>query len=198
MIYILDYGAGNLMNIYNAFKKIRADIKVVNNLKEINKAEGLVIPGVGAFDPAMKRIGNFTEVIKKLNIPVLGICLGIQLFATESEESKGKTKGFNIIKGKVVKFKTNLKVPHMGWNQIKIIKNIPLLEGIKDGDYFYFVHSYYIVPKDKDDVIATTEYGYKFASIAANKNFYGIQFHPERSGKKGLQILKNFTKMTKC
>lgn len=198
MIQVLDYGAGNLLNIYNALKKATKTVEVVKNMNNINEADGFVIPGVGAFDTAMIKLRRYEKSIKKLDIPVLGVCLGLQVMASISEESVKNIEGLNIIKGDVVKFKTGKKVPHMGWNTINVKKDSILLKGIDNGDYFYFVHSYHINPLNEEDVIATTSYGYDFASVVKHENFYAVQFHPERSGVKGLKLLKNFAGLCEC
>jgi imidazole glycerol-phosphate synthase subunit HisH len=196
MIHILDYGAGNLKSLSNALEKLETEFVIVKDLLNISKANGLIIPGVGSFETGISHIEPFKDQLKELKIPILGICLGLQLFASSSDEG-GQFIGLNMVPGKVVKFDVNLKIPQMGWNRIKILKETPLLKGVQSGDYFYFVHSYHIVPENKEDTIATTDYGYDFASIITNnKNVYATQFHPERSGTIGLKILQNFIDMT--
>ena len=199
MIAIIDYGMGNLRSVNKGFEKMGYNSIVTRSKREIKKAKGVVLPGVGSFKDCMnnlmklKLIDTVYEIID-YNKPFLGICLGLQILFTESEEF-GRAKGLDIIKGKVVRFPENsgLKIPHMGWNSINIRKNSPILEGIEDGSYFYFVHSYYGIPeKEKDVILSTTEYGVEFASSIVRDNIFAFQFHPEKSQGLGLRILKNF------
>lgn len=198
MIGILNYGAGNLKSIRKGLEKSGGDVKIVNG-KELKNLDALVIPGVGAFGDAITKIKPYSISIKEFSKekPIFGICLGLQLFATESEEG-GLFKGLNLVPGRVVRFGKNLKVPQMGWSQIKIKKVHPFLEGIKSEDYFYFAHSYFIKPKNNESIVATTNYGIDFASIVAGKNIFATQFHPEKSDKLGLNILENFVRYLKC
>ena len=197
-IAIIDYGAGNCTNVKNAIEKIDASMAVSISASERDwkNADALVLPGVGAFGAAMRKLGE-----KKQNIvdeigngkPFLGICLGMQLLFDKSGESKN-TRGFGIIKGKVKKFSRALPVPQMGWNLLEGLRS-ELFDDLFDGPggfYAYFVHSYYCEPEDRDAVAATTEYGIKFASAVARKNLFATQFHPEKSGEYGLRVLKNF------
>jgi glutamine amidotransferase len=199
MIAIIDYGMGNLRSVNKGFEKMGYNSTVTKSKREIKKAKGVVLPGVGSFKDCMnnliklKLVDTVYEIIDD-NKPFLGICLGLQILFTESEEF-GSTKGLDIIKGKVVRFPDNigLKIPHMGWNSINIRKNSPILEGIEDGSYFYFVHSYYGIPDKENDVtLSTTEYGVEFASSICKNNIFAFQFHPEKSQGLGLRILKNF------
>jgi glutamine amidotransferase len=157
----------------------------------IEVADGAILPGVGAFYDAMQEISHLKEIIRSLgDKPFLGICLGLQLLFTESEEG-GRNPGLNVIPGDVVRFKGNIKVPHMGWNRVKIVKKTPLLDGISNGSYFYFVHSYFGVPDDKF-VTGVTTYGINFPSVIESGNVLATQFHPEKSGDNGLKLLDNF------
>lgn len=200
MIAIVDYGMGNLRSVEKGFLKIGVDAKVTNRPEVVDKADGVVLPGVGAFRDCMRELTNLklidavVDAIKK-NKPYLGICLGLQVLFSESEEF-GKCRGLDIFRGRVVRFPENkLKVPHMGWNEIKIQKNNPLLNGIQDKAYFYFVHSFYVVPEDDSIVSTTTEYGLDFVSMIWKDNIFAVQFHPEKSQRMGLGILENFGKI---
>ncbi|ODS30619.1 MAG: imidazole glycerol phosphate synthase subunit [Candidatus Scalindua rubra] len=221
MIAIIDYGMGNLRSVEKAFEKVGFGAVVTDKPEIIDKADKIVLPGVGAFKDA--KIGleerNLIEpIINHLNKHklFLGICLGLQLLFTRSNEG-GKHEGLNIVAGEVVRFKSNqfhhadgqdrttesftklsggnghrLKIPHMGWNKIQLKKEVPILKGLPGNPYMYFVHSYYVVP-DRDDIIATeTEYGTTFVSMISIDNIFAMQFHPEKSQRYGLMILKNF------
>ncbi len=200
MIAIIDYGAGNLQSVKNALDFIRVENKITNKAGDIEKADKIILPGVGSF-------GNIISYLEKNNLidpikdsilagkPYLGICLGLQILFEKSEEDR-KAKGLGIFKGNVVKFKSkNLKIPQIGWNSIKINKDNKNGLSLKDGSYFYFVHSYYVKPKDGIIVLAETDYGIKFVSAIAKGNVFGVQFHPERSGSVGLKVLENFCKI---
>lgn len=199
MIVIIDYGMGNLRSVQKAFEKVGNFVKITDSKIAIDDSSGIVLPGVGAFKNAISRLKklNLIEVIKK-NIkngkPFLGLCLGLQLLFTESEEG-GITKGLDILKGKVIRFSPKLKVPHIGWNSINIKKKISILNGINSGTYFYFVHSYYAKPSDLNYIAATTDYGVEFCSIIHYNNIFATQFHPEKSQKYGLEIIENFSKI---
>ncbi len=195
---ILDYGAGNLRSIVNACKYLGTDAETVSNPSKLKSAEKIILPGVGNFGDAMRKLEKFREVIfEGVNngIPFLGLCLGIQVILESSEESP-RSGGLGVFKGACKRLPEDVKVPHMGWNSIEIVKkNIPILKGIPSGSYFYFVHSYYPVPKDKEIVAAITQYGVKFPSVIAKDNVFATQFHPEKSGSSGLKILGNFLKL---
>jgi len=196
MIAVVDYGRGNLRSVQKAFEKLGFEAIITSDPELILKAERMVLPGVGAFGDCvdnLKRYGLVEAVLEFINTgrPFLGICLGLQLLFTESEEF-GPVKGLDVVRGKVVRFPAGLKVPHMGWNTVKILNPNPLLNGVKDGDYFYFVHSYYVVPEDREVVATTTDYGVDFVSMIRKDNIFATQFHPEKSQKLGLRLLYNF------
>jgi len=196
MIAIIDYGMGNLRSVEKGFQKVGIDAVVITNPKAIDNAQAVVLPGVGAFRDCMRNLEqiSMTEPIVKSiqkGKPFLGICLGLQVLFTESEEF-GICKGLNILRGRVVKFQTGLKVPHMGWNNVKIVKKPPILDGVPDESFFYFVHSFYVVPQDIDVIATTTDYGITFTSMIWKENIFATQFHPEKSQETGLRVLKNF------
>jgi glutamine amidotransferase len=179
------------MSITKALEHLGASIEITTKEKAIKSADAAILPGVGAFYDAMQQIEHLKDIIMELdNKPLLGICLGLQLLFTESEEG-GTNHGLDVLNGRVVRFGEGVKVPHMGWNSIKIKKRTSLLEGIKDESYFYFVHSYYALPEE-DISTATTNYGVEFPSIVERENIYATQFHPEKSGRDGLKLLENF------
>ena len=201
MIAIIDYGMGNIHSVKKALELYGAKIKVSNNPEEISYCEKLVLPGVGAFGEAMQELEKqgLVALIKdevKNKKPFLGICLGMQLLFEKSEEAN-KCKGLGIIRGEVKKFPvSDLKVPHMGWNQLKTVKDeCRLLKDVPDGSYVYFCHSYYPQPKDKSVIAAATDYGVNFTSIVWQDNVYGAQFHPEKSQGIGLKMLENFVNL---
>lgn len=197
---------GNLKSVENACCLLGQKVKITDNRKVIASASAIIFPGVGHFAKAVKELQN-RQIFKtlkekiKTGVPFLGICLGMQILFEESEEASG-IKGLGIIKGKVKKFKLkNLCVPHMGWNQVKIknqklkIKNKGILKDIRDGSYFYFVHSYYCAPENKNVILATTNYGVEFVSVLHKDNIWAVQFHAEKSQKVGLKLLYNFFKL---
>lgn len=206
MIAIVDYGMGNLRSVQKGFEKVGSDAIVTSDPKVLLDAERVVLPGVGAFRDCMRNLeeGGFIEPILKViqeGKPFLGICLGMQLLLTESEEF-GLHKGLNVIPGRVLRFPEGmqegdeeLKVPHMGWNQLNVQRQSPLLEGIDGGTNVYFVHSYYVKPEDESVVATTTSYGIDFCSSIWRDNIVAAQFHPEKSQDKGLTMLKNFAQM---
>lgn len=201
MIAIIDYGMGNIHSVQKALECQGAKVKVTNNPEEISKAQKLVLPGVGAFDDAVIELEkqNLIPVIKesiKAKKPFLGICLGMQLLFEASDEAKTK-KGLGILKGQVKKFtaKKDLKVPHMGWNQLKQTQACALLKSIPENSNVYFCHSYYPEPKEKNVIAATCHYGADFAAVVSKDNVYGAQFHPEKSQSIGLEMLKNFVEL---
>ena len=198
MIAVVDYGLGNLHSVSKALEANNIKVKVTNNPSDISDAKAIVLPGVGAFLKGMENLKNLNllEVIIE-NIekgkPFLGICLGLQLLFTRSFEHK-LSKGMGIFEGEVVKFLKSPKIPHIGWNRLNLRKNSKIFEGIPPDVYFYFVHSYYVRPKE-DVVLATTFYGEEFPSAVAKDNIFGVQFHPEKSGKWGLKFLSNFVRL---
>jgi len=207
MIAIIDYGMGNLRSVQKGFEKVGFEAVVTSDPRVVLEAAKVVLPGVGAFRDCMRNLeqGGFVEPILKVirdGRPFLGICLGLQLLFTESEEF-GLHKGLDIIPGRVVRFPggmsingEKLAVPHMGWNQISLTGRSPVFAGIDDGTNVYFVHSYYVKPDDVAVVATTTSYGIDFCSAICRDNVVATQFHPEKSQEKGLQILKNFGEMS--
>jgi len=200
MIAIVDYGMGNLRSVSKAFHLQGFPVTVTRDPEEISGASGLVLPGVGAFGDCVRNLDDYglTSPIKEFidsGRPFLGICLGLQVLFEESEESPG-VRGFGVFKGKVVRFpdlkKERLKVPHMGWNEILIQKEVPMLEGIPDKSWFYFVHSYYPVPEDDSIIAVKADYGIEFTATVSKGNVFASQFHPEKSSELGLRILRNF------
>ena len=206
MIAIVDYGMGNLRSVHKGFERVGFPAVVTQDPRLIRKASGLVVPGVGAFKKAMENLTELglVEPVKEFieaGRPFLGICLGLQLLFSESEEF-GVQSGLGILRGRVVRFPfyhagsspsgDSLKVPNMGWNAVHISKQVPALDGVEDGAYFYFVHSYYPIPEDPEIVATTTDYGREFVSSVSRGNLFACQFHPEKSQRVGLRILKNF------
>jgi len=205
-ITIVDYGMGNLRSVQKGFEKVGFDARVTADPREVEQADKLVLPGVGAFRDCMDNLrrGGFIEPILghiDAGRPFLGICLGLQLLFTESEEF-GRHEGLDIIPGKVVRFPDDmrqggevLKVPHMGWNQIEIRRAAPIFRGVEEGTSVYFVHSYRVVPDDESLVATVTDYGVSFCSSVWKDNVMATQFHPEKSQRVGLKILENFGKL---
>lgn len=197
MIAIIDYGMGNLRSVEKGFLKVGVEVTVTNKPEVVEAADGVVLPGVGAFKDCMNELSDLKLVdavisAVKAGKPYLGICLGLQVLFTESEEF-GRSSGLDIFSGRVVRFVNgDLKVPQMGWNQLNIKQDIPLFKGIPDKSYFYFVHSYYVAPDDKNIIATTTDYGVEFTSAVSRDNVYAVQFHPEKSQALGLRLLKNF------
>jgi imidazole glycerol-phosphate synthase subunit HisH len=192
---IFDYGVGNLLSLKTALENVGLETAIGTSSKDLANADAVALPGVGAFTPAAKKLDAVKETIKSKvdsGTPLIGICLGLQLFFEESEEGPGN--GLMLFKGKTVQLPRTVKVPHMGWNTLNIVRQNELFDGVAEGSYVYFVHSLYPVPADKSIVVTQTEYGTTFTSAVACKNIYGTQFHPEKSGDLGLKILKNFAK----
>jgi glutamine amidotransferase len=205
MIVILDYGVGNLKSVHKALERIGAEAAVSSDPASLDAARGLVLPGVGAFGDAMlnlTRRGLAAPLLDQVHRgkPLLGICLGMQLLFDESEEM-GRHRGLGLLPGNVVRFPdVTLTVPHVGWNQLRLASSpsaSPIVDGIPDGAYAYFVHSYFVVPKAPGDVVATTEYGLEFASVVRRGSIWGAQFHPEKSQEVGLALLENYVRLVR-
>jgi imidazole glycerol-phosphate synthase subunit HisH len=195
---IFDYGAGNLLSLKVALEKVGLNVKIGSTAQALKKADAIALPGVGNFSAATNKLQTVKEQIVEAvanGVPVLGICLGLQLFFEKSEEGAGR--GLALFKGKNVWLPQSVKVPQMGWNTLRIVKQNGLFDGVDDESYVYFVHSLYPVPLDKDLICTETDYGTTFASAVACKNVFGTQFHPEKSGDIGLKILKNFARTIK-
>ena len=201
MIVIIDSGIGNIKSIFNMLKKVGCEAAISNKADTILRAKKIILPGVGSFDAGMANLNNYglvdilNEKILKKKAPILGICLGMQMFCKNSEE--GKLPGLGWIDAKVARFnfdeqENSYKIPHMGWASIEINRPHQLFQGLKNKNRFYFVHSYHIVVNKPEIELSTTRYGYKFTSAIALDNILGVQFHPEKSHKFGMLILKNF------
>ncbi len=196
MIAIVDYGMGNLRSVEKGFQKVGVEAKVTSNPKDIENARAVVLPGVGAFRDCIRNLTDLslTEAISKSiqkGKPYLGICLGLQVLFSESEEF-GRCRGLDIFRGKVVRFQIKEKVPHMGWNNVRIAKRPPIFSEVPDDSFFYFVHSFYVVPEDREIVSGTTDYGLSFTSMIWKDNVFATQFHPEKSQNLGLKVLAGF------
>lgn len=200
MLVVVDYGLGNMGSVYNMLKKVGGNPIISNNPLEIAQADKLILPGVGKFDAGMNRINQLglIEVLNKKalqdKVPILGICLGMQLLTGQSEE--GKEKGLGWIEASTIHFgftkELGIKIPHMGWNYVRKLVDDPLLSGFNQDFRYYFVHSYYVKPKYKENILLETNYGIDFASAIYKENIYGVQFHPEKSHKFGKTLLANF------
>lgn len=198
MIAIVDYGMGNLCSVQNALKSIGTTSCITSDTKEIQKADSIILPGVGAFPDAIHKLeqaGLLSVITKeaKSGKPFLGICLGMQIMFDGSEEF-GYHQGLGLVKGTVTLMRLKEKVPHMGWNSITVKKSCPLFQGIEN-EYFYFIHSFWKESDDGEDIVGVTEYEKPFASAVGRDRMYGVQFHPEKSGDAGIQLLKNFVKL---
>ena len=206
MIAIIDYGMGNLRSVQKGFEAVGVEAIVTSDSKKILSARSVVLPGVGAFKACMDNLEKFDliDTVKRSvqsGKPFLGICLGLQLLFSQAEEF-GSVSGLGILKGKVVGFKDApnsgdpLKIPHMGWNNVEVKPSHPLFDSVPNQSYFYFVHSYYVVPEDRATVATTTNYGIEFVSGIHHENIHAFQFHPEKSQQLGLTVLKNFSRLT--
>jgi glutamine amidotransferase len=200
MIAVVDYGVGNLHSVTKALQKVGASAQVTTDWREVEKASGVVFPGVGAFKDSMDAL-NRSDLAKAVlsaiqsGKPFLGICVGLQMLFDESDEF-GVSKGLGVIPGRVVKFQEGQKVPHLGWNSLRYTKpHNPLLEGVPEGSYVYFVHSFYGKPTDSSWTAAVCDYGVEFTAMAWKNNVFATQFHPEKSQGVGLKILDNFNKL---
>ena len=197
---IIDYGMGNLRSVQKALEVCGAKPVITDRPTDVERAEKIVLPGVGAFGQAMKELKKrklITVLKDKINggTPYLGLCLGLQLLFSFSEE--GNVKGLGILQGRVKRFRVGLKVPHMGWNTISVRRrDCPLMEGVQSNDYFYFVHSFYAAPQEKEVVLSTTRYGIEFCSAIWRDNIFATQFHPEKSQQAGLRVVQNFIAFT--
>jgi len=197
-VAIFDYGAGNIFSLKSSLEKNNAQVDIITQLDNIKGYSGLLLPGVGNFDPAIMSLSSskveFEDLVKN-HIPVLGICLGMEMFFEKSEE--GKLGGLGVLEGEVILLPNKLKIPHMGWNDLQIKKPSILLEGVKEGSWVYFVHSYRVKPKDEEIVKADSDYGINVPAVIENSTLFGTQFHPEKSGKVGSIMMKNFLRECK-
>jgi len=199
-VVLVDYGLGNLRSVTRGLERAGADVTLTDDPADFDTADGIVLPGVGAFSEGMENAGPFRDALVDAatdGTPLFGICLGMQMLLTSSEEAdsvgEGDVEGLDLIPGRNVRFSTDRTVPHMGWNELDVERDHPIVEGI-NGEYAYFVHSYYASPDDGSAVVAATDYGTRFPSVVADEagNVFGTQFHPEKSGETGLRILRNF------
>jgi glutamine amidotransferase len=199
-ISIIDYGLGNLRSLKRSLEKVQSSVTITREKQGLIDADAIVLPGVGAFEEALKNLKSISSTILEQieqGKPTLGICLGLQLLFTTSTEG-GLHRGLDVFKGKVVKLSLKMKIPHMGWNTLKIIKpNDTLFKEISDGSFVYFVHSFYAEPDNKEEITSKTFYGIDFASSFSRQNLFLTQFHPEKSGETGLQMLQNFVNYLK-
>jgi glutamine amidotransferase len=196
-VAIFDYGAGNIFSLKNSLEKVGATVSVITDFDKPNNFSGVFLPGVGNFDPAMVSISksttSFLDFVKET--PVFGICLGMEMFFKQSQE--GIEKGLNVIDGEVISLPNSLKVPHMGWNDLQIKEPGVILNSVKNGSWVYFVHSFRAKPNSESVITAESDYGIKVPAVVEKDNFYGTQFHPEKSGDVGKIMLKNFLDVCK-
>jgi len=202
-VVVVDYGLGNLRSVTRGLHRAGADVTVSGDPDSFERADGVVLPGVGAFREGVENAGPYRGALLDVadrGQPLFGICLGMQMLLTTSEEAdfegQGEVTGLDLIPGQNVRFDADRTVPHMGWNRLETVRDHPLLEGV-DGEYAYFVHSYYASPDDESTVVARTDYDVEFPSVIASEegNVFGTQFHPEKSGETGLRILRNFVEI---
>ena len=194
MIALIDYGAGNTASVANVLTELRADYVITNREEDICKAEKIIFPGVGQASFAIKKLNlfNLINALRIIKKPFLGICLGMQLMCDESEE--GDVKCLGIFPGKCKLFTApGIKVPHMGWNRVEITKESKLFDGIKSGEYYYFAHSYFV--PENENTVAVCSHGSNFSAVMEKENYYGVQFHPEKSGHIGIKIVQNFIEL---
>lgn len=205
MICIVDYGMGNLRSVQKALERVGNEAQVTSDPKKIGNASKVVLPGVGAFGDCMRNLEEFNlldAIVRSIKTgkPFLGICLGLQLLFEQSDEF-GPQRGMGVLPGRVTRFPNGIHdsetgqrypIPHMGWNTVNVEKETPLFQGIENGSFFYFVHSYYTIPEDPEDIAATTPYGIEFVCAVQRGNIYAVQFHPEKSQDVGLRLLRNF------
>lgn len=198
-IAIVDYGAGNLMSVHNSLDFLGYENKIAASPEVIEQAAGVILPGVGAFPDAMDALhaSGLTDAVLEAakKKPFLGICLGMQMLFEESDEVR-PCKGLGLLPGRIERIRTRLKLPQIGWNALDILRPNAMTEGVQQGDYVYFVHSFMAVPAEEGDLAAVTDYGARVPAMVARGNLFGCQFHPEKSGKVGLAMLKNFAKLT--
>lgn len=198
-IAIVDYGAGNLMSVHNSLDFLGYENKIAASPEVIEQAAGVILPGVGAFPDAMDALhaSGLTDAVLEAakTKPFLGICLGMQMLFEESDEVR-PCKGIGLLPGRIERIRTRLKLPQIGWNALDILRPNAMTEGVQQGDYVYFVHSFMAVPAEEGDLAAVTDYGARVPAMVARGNLFGCQFHPEKSGKVGLAMLKNFAKLT--
>jgi len=197
-VAIFDYGAGNIFSLKSSLEKNGAEVDVITGLNHTNNYSALLLPGVGNFDPAINSLTSskraFADIVKN-QMPVLGICLGMEMFFEKSEE--GKASGLGVLEGEVILLPNKFKIPHMGWNDLQIKKPSKLLDGVKDGSWVYFVHSYRVKPKNTEIVKADSDYGISVPAVIESGSLYGTQFHPEKSGKVGSIMINNFLRECK-
>tara|TARA_B100000029_G_scaffold114020_1_gene106500 strand:+ start:521 stop:1129 length:609 start_codon:yes stop_codon:yes gene_type:complete len=198
-VAIFDYGAGNIFSLKTSLEKNGASVDVITSFDQAKDFAGILLPGVGNFDPAIRSIRDYSAIefkdFVKDKIPVLGICLGMEMFFAKSEE--GKEKGLDVLNGEVVLLPKEMKIPHMGWNSLKITKQSKILDGVDNGSWVYFVHSYRAKPLDEEIVVANADYGISVPAVVEKGVFFGTQFHPEKSGKIGSLMMKNFLRECK-
>ncbi|MFB6235520.1 MAG: imidazole glycerol phosphate synthase subunit HisH [Halopenitus sp.] len=199
-VAVVDYGLGNLRSATRGLERAGATVTITDDPADFDDADGVVLPGVGAFREGMENAGPYRDAlvdVAESGQPLFGICLGMQMLLTSSQEAEhagqGDVRGLDLIPGRNVRFEIDRKVPHMGWNELSVEREHPIVDGV-DGEYAYFVHSYYAEPEASNAVVASTDYGVEFPAVVANDagNVFGTQFHPEKSGETGLQILRNF------
>ena len=198
-VAIFDYGAGNIFSLKTSLEKNGATVDVITSFDQAKDFAGILLPGVGNFDPAIRSIRDYSAIqfkdFVKDKIPVLGICLGMEMFFAKSEE--GKEKGLDVLNGEVVLLPNDMKIPHMGWNSFQIKKQSKILNGVDDGSWVYFVHSYRAKPIDEQIVVADADYGINVPAVVEKGIYFGTQFHPEKSGKVGSLMIKNFLRECK-